>query len=344
MSEDVEVFLDETPGETRGVIRRNGRYERLLIQREDDEPRHQLEARCIGRIIEINPGLKGAFVDLGTDRPGFLPLPPKMRLHQGEVIEAVVTAEPREEKGVALRRLGAGTGAPRLLQPALDMRALLIRAAPGVDIETGVAAIDAAMEAEDEVLAEHFVFQGGALDLSIERTRALVAVDLDHRPPAGRDGAAARAAANAEGLRQTARLLALKELGGLVVIDMIGDGREGEAMLRQARDAFAGFQSAAFGPVSRFGLVQLTLPWRHRPIAERLCDRRGSPTLQTRALALIRAIRRTLLTDTTAPRVAARAAPDLAAAAQPLLARLGPRAGLVVDVDQPAGGVRFEEL
>ena len=344
MSEDVEVFLDETPGETRGVVRRNGRYERLLIQREDDEPRHRLEARCIGRIIEISPGLKGAFVDLGTDRPGFLPLPPKLRLHQGEVIEAVVTAEPREGKGVALRRLGAGAGEPRMLQPAPDVRALLIRAAPHLRIETGVAAIDAALEAEEEALAEHFVFQGGALDLSVERTRALVAVDFDHRPPAGRDGAAARAAANAEGLRQAARLLALKELGGLVVIDLIGDGREGEAMLRRACDAFAGVQSAAFGPVSRFGLVQLALPWRRAPIAERLCDSKGSPTLQSQALAVVRAMRRKLLTDTTAPRITARAAPDLAAAARPLLPRLGPRADLMADADLPAGAVRFEEL
>ena len=32
----VEVFLDEQPGETRGVIAREGRFEHLLIQREAD--------------------------------------------------------------------------------------------------------------------------------------------------------------------------------------------------------------------------------------------------------------------------------------------------------------------
>lgn len=344
MTDDVEVFLDETPGETRGVIRRNGRYECLFIQRDDDEPRHGLEARSIGRIIEINPGLKGAFVDLGADRPGFLPLPPKLRLHQGEVIEAVVTAEPREAKGVTLRRLGPGTGEPRLLQPAPDVRALLIRAAPDAEILTGVEAIDAAVEAEEEALDEHFVFQARGLDLSIERTRALVSVDFDHQPPAGRDGAAARAAANAEGLRHTARLLALKDLGGLVVIDMIGDGREGEAMLRQAREAFAGVQSAAFGPVSRFGLVQLALPWRRQPLAERLCDRRGALTLQSRAIALVREMRRRLLVDTAAPRIVAHAAPDVAVAAQRHFAHLGPRAGLVPQLGLAPSDVRFEEI
>ncbi|QYF87767.1 ribonuclease E/G [Brevundimonas sp. PAMC22021] len=344
MTDDVEVFLDETPGETRGVIRRNGRYQRLLIQRDDDEPSHRLEARSIGRIIEINPGLKGAFVDLGTDRPGFLPLPPKLRLHQGEGIEVVVTAEPREAKGVTLRRLGSGTGEPRLLQPAHDVRTLLIRAAPDVEILSGVEAIDAAVEVEEEALAEHFVFQAGGLDLSLERTRALVSVDFDHRPPAGRDGAAARAAANGEGLRHTARLLALKELGGLVVIDMIGDGREGEAMLRQAREAFAGVPSVAFGPVSRFGLVQLALPWRRRPIAERLCDGRGALTLQSRAITLIREMRRRLLINTAAPRIVAHAAPDVAVVAQHHLARLGPRAGLVPQPGLAASEVRFEEI
>ena len=58
----VEVFLDETPGETRGVVLRDGRFTHLLIQREDDPAETRLGARSIGRVVEINPGLRGAFV------------------------------------------------------------------------------------------------------------------------------------------------------------------------------------------------------------------------------------------------------------------------------------------
>ena len=58
----LEVFLDDTPGEVRGVVVRDGRFEHLLIQREDDVAEHRLGARCVGRIAEVHPGLRGAFV------------------------------------------------------------------------------------------------------------------------------------------------------------------------------------------------------------------------------------------------------------------------------------------
>ena len=61
----VEVFLDETPGETRGAVMRDGRYTHLLIQRDGDAPQTRLGARSIGWVVEINPGLRGAVVDLG---------------------------------------------------------------------------------------------------------------------------------------------------------------------------------------------------------------------------------------------------------------------------------------
>ena len=63
---ELEVFLDDTPGEIRGMVVRNGRFERLLLQRENDLPQHRLGARAIGRVAAVDPGLKGAFVDLGA--------------------------------------------------------------------------------------------------------------------------------------------------------------------------------------------------------------------------------------------------------------------------------------
>ncbi|MFN5083690.1 MAG: RNA-binding protein, partial [Brevundimonas sp.] len=104
----VELFLDDTPGETRGVMVRDGRFERLVIQREDDPPHLRLGAVSVGRISEVSPGLRGAFVELPQGAVGFLPQGGGASPRVGDRIEAEVLAEPRRGKGVTLRGRGAG--------------------------------------------------------------------------------------------------------------------------------------------------------------------------------------------------------------------------------------------
>ena len=339
---DLEVFLDETPGETRGVVMRGGRFTHLLIARETDIPQHRLGARATGRVREVSGGLRGAFVDLGTNLDAFLPLGRSDRATQGERIEVVVTAEPREAKGAVVRRTGAGEGAPRLLESAPDVSTQLRLLAPGTAPATGVAAIDAAVEAEEEALARQFAFPVLGLDLAVERTRALIAVDIDHAPTAGRDPKQARDRANREGLAQSARLIRLKRWGGLVAIDLAGGGQDGEVALKAARTAFAR-TDVGFGPVSRFGLLQVSIPWTRTPIEEVLHDAEGRRSAETRALDLVRRLRRSLLVETRAARITARCAPQDAALAAPLAARLGPRAVVVADPGVAIGQGRIEE-
>lgn len=340
---EVEVFLDETPGETRGVVMRDGRYTHLLIHREDDAPQLRFGARSVGRITQISPALRGAFIDLGTDIQAFLPLNRRDRLTQGERLEVAVVAEPRAGKGPVVRRIGLGQGAPRLLSAAPPLADQLRSLAVGVEPIEGVAAIDAALEAEDEAMARRWTSAAHGVDLAIERTRALVAVDIDYAPSAGRDARLGRAEANRVALIQAARLIALRRWAGLVVIDLVGDGQDAEAQSRIARNAFAHEPQAVFGPVSRFGLLQLSLPWRHTPVEERLCDAAGRTTT-TRALDLVRRLRRHLLADGASPRVVVRCAPEEARLAKAWVARLGPRAGVVADGDLPPGGGRIEEM
>lgn len=343
MSGAVEVFLDETPGETRGAVMRDGRYTHLLIHRDDDAAQTRLGARSIGRVTEVNQGLRGAFVDIGAATTVFLPFPRNDRLSQGEQLEVVVTAEPRAGKGAVVRRLGPGQGTPRLLQTAPSVAEQLRELAPGEESIVGIAAIDAVIEAEEEALARSCVFGSHGIDLAIERTRALVAVDIDFASMPGRDPKQARAVANREGLRQAARLIGLRNWAGLVVIDLVGDGQDAEAQAKAARAAFAHEPQAVFGPVSRFGLLQVSLPWRRTPIEEVLLDASGRPSVQTRALSLVRSLRRQLLSDTLSPRITARCAPDEAAIAGPLAARLGPRAHVLADVAIPVGRGHVEE-
>lgn len=334
----LEAFLDETPGEARAVVTRNGRFERLIVQRDSDDLRRRLGARCVGRVAAIDAGLKGAFVDLGEGEPfGFLPLRKTDRAAAGRKLEVEVVAEPRDGKGPTLRLLGAGEGEPRLLAPGPTAAEWLARLAPGVEPHTGPAAIRAALEAEEEALAAEATFPGPGARLAVERTRALVAVDIDHAPTPGRDGRRDKARANREGLAQAARLIRLKGWGGLVAVDLVGTGHDGAAMTAAARAAFGDDPDIAYGPVNRFGVLMLSLPWRWTPVEERLRGPDGRPTVQTRAIEAVRRLGLALAEDTVSPHLTLRCPPEVAAVAAGLAARLGPRARVAADPGRTDG-------
>ena len=333
---EIEVFLDEQPGETRGVVARDGRYHHLIIHREDDRPEHRLGARVVGRVARVEPGLHGAFIDMGAGEPfGFLPLARNERPAEGSKLEVAVAAEPREGKGPVLRRLGDGQGAPRLIRPGPDMAGVLSHLAPGAAPVVGIEAVRASLEAEEEARASGMQEAATGLDLAIQRTRALTAVDIDYAPAPGRDSRKGREAVNREGLRQAARLLSLKSLGGLVVIDLVGVGLHPETVLQGAKRAFEAHEGVSFGPLSRFGLMQLSLPWRRRPTDERL----AAP--HSREIDALRRLRLALLTDRAAPRYVLSCDAASAAVLAPWVERLGPRA--VLRSDAPSGVLDIRE-
>lgn len=329
----VEVFLDETPGEVRGVVARDGRFEHLLIQREDDRLQHRLGARSVGRVVEVSAGLRGAFVDLGADgAPAFLPLRKDDRVDAGAKIEVEVTAEPRERKGAVLRLLGAGEGAPRLLSPGPTVQEVLAALAPGTAPIGGREAILAGREAEEAADRGEEIVADIGLDLAVQRTRALIAVDLDLAARPGlATGGKARDRANRRGLIEAARIIRLKRWAGLVAIDLVGAGHDGAGVTAWAREAFGADPEIVYGPVNRFGVLQLALPWRRTPLDEIFTGVDGRRKVEHRAQDVVRALNLALVSDTTVARVVARCAPDEAALAAPLTARLGPRAQLKAD-------------
>src|SRR5579859_362008 len=73
------AYLDRGIGETRGVVTLDGRPERLLIRRDDDEPRLRLGARLIARVTSLEPALGTAFLDLGAGAEAILPFKPDAR-------------------------------------------------------------------------------------------------------------------------------------------------------------------------------------------------------------------------------------------------------------------------
>lgn len=328
----LEAWLDVMPGESRAVIAREGRFERLIIHRDDDIAAHRLGARVIGRVASIQPSLNGAFVDVGHPPPfAFLPLKGNVRVNEGARVEAVVTAEPRGGKGPVIRLVGPGEGAPRLLSPGADLAALLERHAPGTPPQTGLNAIRAAWDAEEEALADGALFAEQGVDLAVQRTRAMIAVDVDYVGARGRDPKRDRARANLFAVEQAARIIRLKGWGGLVSVDLAGTRHDGDALVQAARRAFAPDGDAVIGPVSRFGVLQLGLPWTRTPVEERLKDAGGRPSAHTRALDVVRRLNHAALSDRSAPLLLARCAPEEAVIAAPLAARLGPRTAVRAD-------------
>lgn len=337
-------YLDVGVGETRGVVSLDGRPERLLIARDGDLAVQGLGARAVGRVGRIERAQGLAFVDLGEGLDGVLNLTTEIgRQTEGAAVEVEIRSEARGEKGASLRFLAAAEGAPRLLAPGPSLEERLGALARGGEIRAGSVARSMADGAQDEALAGEFALPGGG-SLTVEPTRALVAVDVDLGARPGAEAKRAARAANFAALGVAARVLRLKGLGGLVVIDLIGRGHDGPALLAAARAAFGPDNpGVAFGPISRFGTLELALPRRARPALDILTDGTGAPSVLTEALALIRALEREAVADG-GGRFEALAALDVAQAAGPgltaLTARLGAR--LTLRGEEGRGRADFE--
>lgn len=339
----VEVFLDETPGETRGIVVRDGGYERLIVQRDDDRPTLRLSARVNGRVMRIEPAMKAAFVDLGVaDMAGFLSLPSGQRLTEGARVEVEVAAEPRDGKGPTLRWIGPATGEVGLTTAGPDVRAWLEVLVPGVEPVTGAQAIQAGWNAEEEALSSGVAVADLGLDLDLRRTRALVAADLDWSAVGAGARRTARDRANGRGLDEVARLVRLKSWGGLVAIDLIGVGHDGAATAAAARRAFRDEPQLVLGPVNRFGVLMLSVPWRWTPVEQRLATDDPASSMRRSAQEGVRRLYHALLSDRSTPRRVLRCSPEEAALAEPWVTRIGPRAGLVADAGCRPGEAALE--
>lgn len=321
------AYLDRGIGEDRGVVTLDGRPERLIIRRNDDEPRLRLGARLAARVSHVESALATAFLDLGGGVEAILPFKPDQRPVRGAAVEVEIRAEPRRGKLAIARLIGPTEGEPRVLAPAPDLVELLAAAAGGgARPVEGRAAREMADEAESEALEILHPLPGGGV-LAIEPTRALTAIDVDLGERKGADSKRVARQANLAAISAAARLLRLKGLGGIVVLDLVGRGHDGNALLTAARAAFGPDNpGVAIGPVGRFGTMELSLPRRAQPLAERLLREDGQLTDRSLAQRLIRQLE-TEGQSQPGARLVARCAPQIALAAEPLVRLLGEKMG-----------------
>jgi len=330
-----KFFFDAGVGESRAVVTLAGRPERLIIARDGDPAVQVMGARVAARIRSVERALGLAFLDLGDGPDAVLNLAPEIGpVAEGGWIEVEIRSEARTGKGASVRWLGPTTGPLRLLAPGPGIEARLAGLAKGAPIETGAQARAAADQAQEEVFETVFPLRGGG-SVAVEITRALTAVDVDLGGRAGEGAKRVMRVANIAALGEAARVLRLKGLGGLVVIDLAGRGHDGSALLVAAREAFAPDNpGVSFGAISRFGTLELTIPRRARGALDALTGDSGTPSDRTLAMQLLRALEREAAMDRGA-RLEALASPGIAQAAQLFLARLtqcfGDRLSLVAD-------------
>jgi hypothetical protein len=330
------IYLDEGPGETRGVITLDGRPERLLLQRVgDDYPR--LGVRYRARVLKVEKAAGLALLDLGQGLTGALRLKPdRAPPVEGQALDVDIAIEPQSGKDAVVRVIGSSSGPPARLSEAASMEELLAALAPDARIVRGMEARALADQAEDEALATEYPLPGGG-SMAVETTRALTAVDVDLGAGGGGDAKRAARRANLAAIGELARVLRLKALGGLVVIDLVGRGHDGQAISHAAQTAFAPEQpGVVIGPITKFGTLELALPRRFRPMRDGLCDASGRPNIETLGLRLIRAMEREGRAEP-GGRVLALCSPGVLASAQVYIGILTATLGARFEIRSDAG-------
>jgi len=152
----------------------------------------------------------------------------------------------------------------------------------------GIEFAEAAVSVIDEATETELAIKGGGT-ICIERTRALVAIDVDKGTAVSSFHVCMAA------LPMIAHELRLRGLGGLVVIDLpnLRQPRQRNTVFKAAERAFKDDpNNVKLAPLSRFGALELT---RYKPelaLDEILNNRIGSPTTETIALRSIRQLER----------------------------------------------------
>jgi len=286
--------------------------------RETPEARSQVGAVFLGRVARIEPSLNAAFVEIGLERPGLLPLkkhgqPPT----EGAPLVVQVRRDEREGKAVRLsatvhtesayeEALGQARSHGKvpacLVAPPNAWQACLASLDPAevdeviCDRRIDVAAVQRwcaqhaaelgarvrhvpmrdwqpeRAEIEEQIAAaldETVVLPCGG-NLLVEPVRTLTAIDVNSAAATRKAGMELTAlTVNLDAAREVPRQLALRNLGGVAVVDFIDlENRNKREQVMEALRAAAAIDPALewVGNMSRLGLVELK-------------RRRGGPTL-----------------------------------------------------------------
>ncbi len=262
-----------------------------------------------GRVSATVPAMAGAFISLSGGEEGFLPDTAGATGHGvGDWLAVRVLRAAQGGKGPRLQALPEppGNGAPALLRPGPNPveRLAALHPGPVVVDDPGIAATlrgslrdrvatgqawTESLAAAVEALASPMAAMPGGLRASFEPTAALVAIDLDAASATGARELKANAqeTANRAALPALARQIRLRNLAGLILVDLAG-------MTVQRRTVLAEPFRAALAPdparprllgFTVGGLAEIQRPRIHPPLHELLAGPHAAGLAALRLIA-----------------------------------------------------------
>jgi ribonuclease G len=307
-----ELLIAAGPGEWRAAWVENKAAVELYVERGDTQPPGSIH---LGRIVRIVPGLDAALIDIGDERPGFLPLrdAPEVKPEEGARILVQVRREAWADKAP---RLTARIAAPDL--PALSERAARLDPPRRLFPEPGfgaalalrlpatpehILADDPAIIAElrrafpaaeivqrnpaewpfdldavfEAAVAPSLALRGGGA-VHVEQASAAILLDVDTGTPETGSAERAALAANRAAAALIARHLRLVNLAGPIVIDFVGlDRRNARDQVRRALEAALAGDPAKPEVLgwTRLGHLELVRPRRGRSLLDALLEPRA---------------------------------------------------------------------
>jgi ribonuclease G len=264
------LYVAAGPGEWRAVLAEDGLPVELVVERGEGA---EIGSLYLGRVERLLPALGASLVDIGGERPAFLPdreiLPRGRRLAEGERVVVQIRRETQGGKAAGLtmqiepRRMAdtAGYAAtrdpPARLHPDATFAAAIAGAARAVDqiFLNDIAAIPETRAAFPQAAVAHAAAEDWPIDLDalfdsalspvvrlggggsvrINPGAAATLIDVDSgTPPTGSPERAALAT-NIEAAAVIAREIRQRSLGGGIVVDFVGlDRRELRERVRAA--------------------------------------------------------------------------------------------------------------
>jgi Ribonuclease G/E len=300
-----DLLIAAGPGEWRAAWVEDSAARELYVERGDTKP---AGSRHLGRVVRIVAALDAAFIDIGDERPGFLPLRDARwdtLPAEGAPVVVEVRREAWQDKAPSLVGKPAdapapppGLDPPAQLFPAPGLAAALalrlpgtprlviaedaaitpqLRAAfPQAELSTRSADawpvdLDAAFES---ALAVSLGLPGGG-SAHFEETRAATLIDVDTGTPARGSSRRAALAANRTAATLIARELRRRNIGGAVVIDFVGlDRRDHRAQVERTLGAALSGDPAKPQMLgwTRLGHFELVRPRRARSLADAMLE------------------------------------------------------------------------